>query len=371
MFLSDPDPAMHNPTCSHYDPGVGPESLRLIDGPAAWIGAELRRSDGWMHHLAPAELDELDAALRATQRQGLGLLEIGRETFALPSFGRTLARLLDTLLNGRGFVLIRGIPLERYTRHEAATIYWGIGAHLGRPVPQNAQGHLLGHVRDLGLELKDPAVRVYQTTERQTFHTDSCDIVALLCLQKSKSGGLSSLTSSMSVYNEMVRRRPDLAALLFEPFATDRRGEVPEGMRPYFMQPVFNEHEGYLSTIYARRYIESAQRFPEVPRLTEAQREALDLFDSLAEDTALRLDMAFEPGDMQFLQNHTILHDRTAYEDWPEPERKRHLLRLWLCPREGRPLPPVYAQRYGSVEIGNRGGIRVPGQQLQAPLEVG
>ena len=358
---------MANSTSSHYDPTVGAASLQPIDGPSAWIGAELRDSDAWVYRLAEAELRELHEAMRATRERPM--LEIDRDSFVLPTLGPVLAGILDTLLNGRGFVLIRGIPVREYPIEEAARIYWGLGAHLGKPLSQNAKGHLLGHVRDLGLDLQDPSVRVYQTLERQTFHTDSCDIVGLLCLQKAKSGGLSSLTSSISVYNEMVRRRPDLAALLFEPFATDRRGEVPEGMAPYFMLPVFNEYQGYLSTIYARRYIESAQRFPEVLRLTEAQREALDLFDALAEDSTLRLDMAFEPGDMQFLHNHTILHDRTAYEDWPEPERKRHLLRLWLCPPNARPLPPAYAQRYGSVELGNRGGIRVPGSRLNVPLE--
>ncbi|HKI99584.1 MAG TPA: TauD/TfdA family dioxygenase [bacterium] len=358
---------MPNRTSSHYDSAVGPESLQLIEGRSAWIGAELARSDEWIYPLAPAEVAELDAAMRATRERPM--VEIGREQFRLPKLGPVLGEILDTLLEGRGFALIRGIPRDAYSIEEIARIYWGIGAHIGNARSQNAKGHLLGHVRDLNLSTTDPSVRIYQTTERQTFHTDSCDVVALLCLQKSKSGGLSSLTSSMSVYNEMVRRRPDLAALLFEPLATDRRGEVPEGMPPYFMLPVFNEYQGYLSVIYARRYIESAQRFPDVPRLTEAQREALDLFDSLAEDARLRLDMAFEPGDVQLVCNHVILHDRTAYEDWPEPERKRHLLRLWLATPRGRPLPPAYAQRYGSVEVGNRGGIHVPGTRLNVPLE--
>ena len=356
-------------TSSGFDPAVGAASLRPIRAPSAWVGAELGRSEEWLHTLSGGEIDELDAALRATQRRGLAIQAIGRAEFPLPTLAPALAAILGTLLHGRGFVLIRGLPIARYALEEAATIYWGLGAHLGRPLSQNAKGHLLGHVRDLGLDVRDPAVRVYQTPERQTFHTDSCDIVGLLCLQKAKSGGLSSLTSSMSVYNEMARRRPDLAVLLFQPFATDRRGEVPEGMQPYFQLPVFNEYKGQLSVIYARRYIESAQRFPELPRLSEAQREALDLFDALAEDATLRLDMAFEPGDMQFLHNHTILHDRTAYVDWPEPERKRHLLRLWLCPPNGRPLPPEYAERYGSVAIGRRGGIHVPGTRLNVPLE--
>jgi hypothetical protein len=150
---------------------------------------------------------------------------------------------------------------------------------------------------------------------------------------------------------------------------TDRRGEVPEGKRPWFETPIYNDHHGLLSAIYAPHYVRSSQRFPEAPRLAAEDIAALDCFDALAEDTTLRLDMEFQPGDMQFVHNHTVLHDRTAFEDWPEPERKRHLLRLWLAAPGARPLPPAYAERYGSVEIGNRGGIICKGTRLHAPLE--
>ncbi len=174
----------------------------------------------------------------------------------------------------------------------------------------------------------------------------------------------------MTIYNEMYRRRPDLLRELFSPFATDRRGEVPEGKKPYTEIPVYNWHQGYLSVIYARRYIESACRFEGVPPLTQARSEALDLFDSLANDPQLILHMEFCHGDMHLLHNHTILHDRTAYEEWDEPEKKRHLVRLWLAAPGARPLPEVYADRYGKVDIGDRGGIIVPGAILNAPLEV-
>ena len=252
---------------------------------------------------------------------------------------------------------------------DSAAAYWGIGAYFGNARSQNAKGHLLGHVRDLGLATSDPNVRTYQTTERQHFHTDSCDIVGLLCLKTAKSGGLSSLTSSMAIYNEMARRRPDLVARLFRPFPTDRRGEVPAGKKPFFEIPIYNDHAGYLSVLYSRPYIHSGQRFPEARRLEPEDIEALDLFDELANDADLRLDMQLRPGDMQFVHNHTILHDRTAFEDWPEPEKKRYLLRLWLAAPGARPLPPIYAERYGSVMIGDRGGIICPGTRLHAPLE--
>src|SRR5207244_3768496 len=158
---------------------------------------------------------------------------------------------------------------------------------------------------------------------------------------------------------------------LFAPLAFDRRGEIPAGQGPFFLMPVFALHEGLLSVGYTRRNINSAQRHPDAPRLTPEDVEALDLFDALANDAALRLDMAFEPGDMQFLHNHTILHDRTAYEDWPEPARKRHLLRLWLSPPNAQALPAVYAERFGSIVAGERGGVMGRGAKLVAPLDAG
>ena len=224
-------------------------------------------------------------------------------------------------------------------------------------------------MRDAGLSSRDPNVRVYLTRERQNYHTDSCDVVGLLCLHPARSGGLSSLVSSVTIFNEMRKRRPDLARVLFEQIETDRRGEVPEGQKPFFTIPVFNWYAGLLSTIYNRTYITSARRFPEVSPLEPAQVEALDLFEGLANDPALHFRMELQAGDVQLVHNHTMLHDRTAFEDWPEPERKRHLLRLWLAPLNARPLPPVFAERYGSVVPGNRGGIVVPGTRYTVPWE--
>jgi hypothetical protein len=340
-----------------------------IEGPSAWRGADMAKSEEWIYRLSAADIAELDEALAHVRRRGLDTLDVGRADFPLPRLGAVLDGIHRELLEGRGFVLIRGVPVSRYSMPDTATVYWGLGTYFGRALSQNAKGHVLGHVRDLGYDHRDPHVRVYQTTERQYFHTDSCDLVGLLCLRQARSGGLSAIISSVTVFNEMLTRRPDLVPVLFEPFETDRRGEVPEGMKPWWAVPVFNWHAGRLSTMYVRRYVESARRFPEVPPLTPRQIEALDVFDSLLEDRALNLFMDFEPGDIQLLHNHQILHDRTGYVDWPEPERKRHLLRLWLAPPDGRPLPECYAPRYGSVEMGRRGGILVPGTTLTVPLQ--
>lgn len=340
-----------------------------LKGASAWYGPDVAKRDDWILVLSPQEVAEVEAAVAPLAAAESDIARIRRQDFPLPLLGPKLRRILIDVLDGRGFVLIRGLPVRKWSMRESATAFFGIGTWLGAARSQNGKGHVLGHVQDLGLDVKDPNVRIYQTHERQTFHTDSCDIVGLLCLQTAKSGGHSALVSSVSIYNEMYQRRPDLLRLLLEPIATDRRGEVPEGQKPYFEIPVFNWHQGRLSAIYQRQYIDSAQRFPEAPRLTPEKRAALDLFDALAEDPALNFMMEFQPGDMQFVHNHTLLHDRTAFQDWPEPTRRRHLLRLWLAPEEARPLPPVYAERYGRVTPGDRGGIILPATRLNAPLE--
>ena len=342
----------------------------LQTGAAAWHGPEMAARSEWLMPLTSADIGEIERAVEPLVARDADIAAISAADFPLPSLGPKLkARVRDEVLSGRGFLVMRGLPVERWSLRASATAFFGLGAHLGNARSQNAKGHVLGHVRDLGLDAQDPNVRIYQTSARQTFHTDSCDIVALLCLRTARSGGLSALVSSTTIFNEMRQRRPDLLALLLEPIATDRRGEVPAGQKPYFEIPVFNWHEGHLSAIYQRQYIDSAQRFAAAPRLTAAHREALDLFDALADDPALNMTMEFKPGDVQFVHNHTILHDRTAFVDWPEPDQRRHLLRLWLAASDARPLPAVFAQRYGSVTIGDRGGVIVAGTRLHAPLQ--
>jgi hypothetical protein len=342
-----------------------------IDGPSAWIGADMRgREAEWSYRLSPPEIAEIEAAVREVQTRDLDIADIRRDDFPLPTLGPALERLRAEVLDGRGFVLLRGIPVEDRPIAECATAYWGVGTYFGTARSQNAKGHLLGHVYDLGqgLSATNPHLRSYATAERQNFHIDRCDVVALLCLRRAKSGGLSTIVSSMAVHNVMAERRPDLLERLYRPFPVDRRGEVPEGEGPFYEAPVFNVHAGYVSVLYSRLHIGSAQRFPEARRLKPEDIEALDMLNELASDPELRLDMNFMPGDIQFLHNHTILHARSAYEDWPEIERKRHLLRLWLAPPGARPLPPVFAECYGDLTIGDRGGIICKGTRLHAPL---
>jgi len=340
---------------------------KKLTGAQAWYGPDMLSSKKWIYSLSDQDIDEINIALKTTENSDIAA--ITKEDFQLPNLSKKLREIQNEVINGRGFALIRGLPVENWPIKQSATAYYGIGMHIGKARSQNAMGHILGHVRDLGRDaVNDKNARIYQTRERQNFHTDSCDVVSLLCLKTSKTGGASALVSSMTIYNEMYDRRPDLLRLLFEPFATDRRGEIPEGKKPYFEIPVFNYFERYLSVIYAPRYIDSAQRFDGVRELSEKRREALNMFDSIANDPAINMEMGFKPGDIQFVHNHTMLHDRTAFEDWQDENKKRHLLRLWLAVPDARPLPEIYAERYGQVTIGDRGGIIVPGSKLNAPL---
>jgi hypothetical protein len=344
-----------------------PRPERPIGGPAAWTGAELRDAQGWRHTLAPAEAAELLAA--AQRAQGVPLPELGAGDFALPRLDPVLARLREDVLRGRGFALLRGLPVERCDRAASARMFWAIGTRIGRGVSQNAAGHLLGHVTDLGYDAADPKVRLYQTRERQGFHTDSADVVALLCLRTAREGGLSRIASAAAVHDALLERAPECVGALFEPFCTDHRGEYGAGQTPWFEAPVLHWHAGLLSVLYQRRYIESAQRFPEVPRLTPRQIAALDAWDAALDDPALHLDMELAPGDVQLVNNHALVHDRTAFVDGSEPDKKRHLLRLWLCPPDGRPLPQAFAGRYGRIDVGDRGGVHLSGVPLVAPLD--
>lgn len=328
-------------------------------GPAAWLGCEMQHRDDWVIHLTPAHVAELEAAAAPLAVEELAELEPSR--FPLPTLGPVIAAMREELLRGRGFSLVRGLPIDRYSPEEYAAIFMGLGAHLGHARSQNAKGHVLGHVCDLGLSSDDPAVRIYQTSERQTFHTDSCDVVGLLCLREAKCGGDSLLVSAMTIFNIMRRKYPELLARLLQPMPHDRRGEIPAGEDPYFDIPVFSWHDGRITVFYQRQYFDSAQRFAGARRLTREDVAALDKLDDLANDLNLCLLMRLAPGDMQFVYNHTMLHDRTSFEDHAEPAQRRHLLRLWLACDGDRTLPAAFAARYGSVEVGDRGGIIVPG----------
>jgi hypothetical protein len=343
--------------------------MKQICDDRAWLGSEIQnKQDLWKTHLSAELIEDLEQAANHFFSLDVDISEINRKNFPLKIFDEHLKELTTKLLNGIGFEVLTGLPVKRYTAKMIAVIFCGIGAHLGDARSQNADGHLLGHVRDTGANADDQNTRIYQTSLRQTFHTDSADVVGLLCINDAKEGGDSLLVSAVTIYNQIVELRPDLIKYLFDPIATDRRGEVPIGELPFLTIPPLSLKDNLLTVFYQRQYINSAQRFPGVLKLTKKHIEALDLFDALANDAKLHLSMRLKPGDMQFVYNHAFLHDRTGFVDWKDLDKKRHLLRLWLSMPNDRDLPECFKQRYGSIEIGNRGGIVTQKTKLQVPF---
>ena len=301
-----------------------------LAGPAAWRGAEQRERQDWIVELGAAQIAELEAALAGVRARGLALGAVGREDFPLPTLAPLAGSWARELLTGRGFLLLRGLPVERWSEDDASLVYWGLGQHLGTPGAQNPAGELLGHVTDYGEEADNPFVRRYRTAGDIAYHCDLADAVGLLCLRTPRAGGASRIVSSVSVYNELLARRPELVDRLFEPFLLDVRDEQGEGRLPYIPVPPCRCAGGQLRTFYHSDYFRSVVRHPDVPPFSEEERALLDLYEEIAASPELYLDMQFEPGDVQLLSNHAVLHARTAYEDHPEPGRRRHLLRLWL-----------------------------------------
>ena len=314
---------------------------------SAWRGADLARTAGWSHRLAAAEVEELAAALRGVRSRCLPATAVTRDDFPLPALAPRLAALLEEARTGRGFFLLTGLPPDRFGEDDREAVFWGIGTHLGRPVSQNSHGDLLGRVSDQGRTYGSANTRGYQTSARLDFHTDRCDLVGLLCQRRAKAGGLSSVVSTVAVHDEIRRTRPDLLPILRRGFhyAEREAADNPAGVsaRPV---PVFSERDGVLSCRFIRNPIETgAER--RGAALIGPEREALDLVSALCARGDMRLDMMLEPGDMQFCNNYTTAHARTEFEDWPEPERRRLMLRLWLSFDERRPLAPDFGGRDG------------------------
>ena len=335
-----------------------PSQRPLITGAAAWTGSHIQHDASWIHRLDDAAVCEIDRALVHAKRAG-ARIPFSKHLFPLQRVAVQFDRILEEIEHGVGFALVRGIPRARYTDDECEIIYWGLGAHLGGPVSQNARGHLLGHVRDEGRMQADPNARAYQTNERMDFHTDMLpvDVLGLFCLRTAKRGGASKLVSALTVHNVLRAERPDLLEALYGMFHVDWRGEEPAGENPCFTLPMYSEREGQVTTrIVSLPYYKSAARHGEQYRPTAIQLEALERVQEIANRPELMLSMEFQEGDIQLINNHVLLHAREAYEDHPEPGRERHLLRMWIAVADARrrPLADALADRYRWVE---RGGI--------------
>jgi hypothetical protein len=310
-------------------PTVDPSTLVPLEEACEWRSDQV--GDSYIFPLTDTHLAELDAALATAEARTDDVLDVEREHFPLPTLGPELARITDDLINGRGVVLIRGVPVEHYGKARASTIYWGVGTHVGHPWPQNAKGHLLGDVTDQGRRVDDPTSRGNEIGGVPfPYHSDGSDLVGLFCLDAGASGGASLVANALSIHNDLVRSEPEVAAELYGPFPYDLRGEQAPGSRSWYQMPIFNRRADRLYVRYIRPYIDSSRRHEDAPRVSATGRAAMDRLDAMCADPKYHVAMEMRPGDIQFVNNYHVLHARKGYTDDRENGRIRHLKRLWL-----------------------------------------
>ncbi|MGH7010186.1 MAG: TauD/TfdA family dioxygenase [Caulobacteraceae bacterium] len=303
----------------------------ILETTCEWRAQDVTDPEAWTERLSPAEVAELGEAVKFARSKSENFLDIGAADFPLPSLAARLSGIEAELMHGRGFVLLRGLPRAQWSNDDMCLAYWGIGAHLGRPWPQNHYGHLLGDVTDQGKQPGDPTARGNELGGiGLEFHCDGSDLVGLLCLETGVSGGLSAVCNSVALHNDMVRERPDLAAELYAPQPYDMRGEQAPGKRGWYEMPVFTEASGRLFVRFIAAYILASQRHGDAPRLTKVAREGIAWMTEHAQSGAYSVTMDFQPGDMQFINNYHVLHGRTPYQDDRPAGKVRHLKRLWL-----------------------------------------
>jgi hypothetical protein len=314
---------------STHAPPADPATLEPLETRCAWRRDTL--ADSYVHELSAEQVAEVEAALVHAEARVDDVLDITQEHFPLPTLGPVLAGITDDLINGRGVALLRGLPVERYSKDRAAAMYWGIGMHVGNPWPQNAKGHLLGDVTDQGKAVDDPTSRGNEIGGVPfPFHSDGSDLVGLLCLDPGLRGGASLVANVVSIHNELVRDDPDLAAELYASFPYDFRGEQAPGARGWYEMPIFTRCKDRLFARYIRPYIEASRRHDDAPEISPPARAAMDRLDELCADPQFHVSMTMQPGDVQLVNNYHVLHAREGYEDDRPAGRIRHLKRLWL-----------------------------------------
>ncbi|KAL4895136.1 hypothetical protein BDV59DRAFT_160278 [Aspergillus ambiguus] len=344
-----------------------------ISGPTVWKAEEYRDApEKWTHRFTAEEIEELSTTADNFLKNKIPLTGISKSNFPLPNLASRLAELRADLLDGKGFILFKGFPVQQWGNHKSAVAYMGLGTYLGYFVSQNSRGHVLGHVKDLGEDSTQiDSVRIYRTNARQFFHADDSDIVGLLCITRAMEGGESDIVSSHHVYNTLAQERPDVLKTLTEPiWYFDRKGECSAGQEEYIRTSVVYLERGDNGRVYTKwdpYYVRSLTRFSDagiIPPLSPAQLEALEVLEATC--NRLSLHMILEVGDIQFLANSHVLHARTAYIDHPPPTPRRHLMRLWLATPEsegGWKLP------FWDSNEKKRGGIQVDDQAPVAPLD--
>jgi hypothetical protein len=312
--------------------------LDFIDHPSAWRNDTLGGKDALTYRLIDTQLDAIDALLEQTRAKGLHDVEAPQ--FHHPAIDGTLAELYDTIMHGRGLVILSGLTRDRYSDEQLERIYWGIGTHWGRAAVQSVYGDRMGYVQ---ANDNDRFARGYRSSDELVFHCDTQELVGLACIQKAAEGGTSRMVSSLAVHNELLRLRPDLLPALYEGYYL-APPELQHSSRPVtdVKTPIFCYRDGLVSCTYAANFIRSAAKLRD-EALPDDLAEAIEVFDAIVADPALQLNMQLEPGEMMFWQNFTNLHARTAFVN--SEELKRKLLRLWLIPNDPRPVDPRFFSR--------------------------
>ncbi|WP_448661982.1 TauD/TfdA family dioxygenase [Sphingomonas sp. CJ20] len=326
-------------------------SVPEVTGAAAWRGDRLGTSGEWIYRLSDAQVAELEALGTRFVAENPDLRTVQAEEYPLVACAEAVAEWRRDVDFGRGFVLVRGLRTQLYSDILSSAIYYVLGLHMGDPIRQNEMGDLLDHVYATSDKtMDDPTALSSKVRDKLVYHSDSSDIVALMCLRPARSGGASCLVSGAEIYNEILRRRPDLAPLLLEPFHWDWRRQDHSAPADTYTSPVISMVDGVFSMYAGSLYILTAQDYPGVPKLTEDQIEVLRLFDEITYEPGMAIEMDFRPGDIQWLSNYAALHSRTSFDDWPEPQRRRHLLRLWLSSKTDRPVVPDFGKN-GVVQV--------------------
>ena len=336
-------------------------NLSHFEKPRAWLPKELAQDFSWIHHLSREATLEIEEALQHAKATEKSWLQMTANDFPLKRHAKeAIDRAFAVTQTAYGMCLLKGFPVDRWSAEDARLANWGIGLNVGVARTQNRASQVMNDVRDEGGSYKVKNGRGYNTNAGLDFHVDSCDVVALMCLQNAKSGGTSKVTSSMAVVEEIKRLRPDLIPVMQQPFYYSYQGTNDASQPPFYKCPILGDDSEFFSLRANRKNVTAAQRdFPEVPRLTSEQIELLDLLDELLPNDKFCYSMELDRGDLQLLNNYVVIHSRTNFEDHVEPERKRHLLRLWLSIPQGQRLPSLWKEYFGDDAAGSvRGGVR-------------
>lgn len=342
--------------------------LKPVTTEAAWRGDELDRTRDWLFFLTDEQVDQLEVLGKKFIADDPDLRFVQAADYPVPFLKEALASWQHDVDSGRGFVLVRGLRPHLYSDALSAAIFYILGLHMGDPMQQNEMGDLIDHVYATSDKtMNDPGALPSKVRDQLVFHSDSSDVVALMCLRPGKSGGASLLVSGAQIYNEILKRRPDLAPLLLEPFHWDWRRQDPESPAMTYTSPMVSLVDGVFSAYAGATFIFSAQEYPGVPKLTPQQIEVVKLFDEITYEPGMAIATSFQPGDIQWLSNYAALHSREAFTDFPEPQRRRHLLRVWLRREVGRPLVKGFGK---NAVVQKRGEQRSPDAEARGNFHV-